>query len=121
MVPLRLELKNFLSYGNEPVTIDFSDHKLVCLAGKNGHGKSAILEAISWAVWGQARKAGGASKPDEGLLRIGQSKMLVILDFKIDNHLYRVRREYYKSTGKASASLDFLVFDSAKTCGSINT
>lgn len=109
MVPLKLELKNFLSYG-EMQAIDFSEHNLICLSGKNGHGKSAILDAITWAVWGQARKSGGNAKPDEGLLKLGQTKMLVLLDFKINEQFYRVRREYLKgSAGKSVANLEFSV------------
>ena len=67
MIPLQLSLKNFLSYGAHLQTIDFSPYNLICLAGKNGHGKSALLDALTWALWGQARKINGAVKADEGL------------------------------------------------------
>jgi exonuclease SbcC len=109
VVPLRLELKNFLSYG-ELQTIDFSEHNLICLSGKNGHGKSAILDAITWALWGQARKPGGTAKPDESLLRLGQTKLLVILEFKIEQQVYRIRREFIKSVNnKSVASLELAI------------
>jgi len=62
MIPLKLQLKNFLSYGSELQTIDFTSYPLICLSGKNGHGKSALLDAITWAVWGQARKTLSTSK-----------------------------------------------------------
>ncbi len=107
MIPITLEIKNFLSYGDSVQTIEFGNHSLICLSGKNGNGKSALLDAITWALWGQARKTTGVSKADEGLVRLGQKRMMVCLTFLFANKTYRVRREYEKSYGKPLASLDF--------------
>jgi len=107
MIPLKLQLKNFLSYGAAVQTIDFSPYNLICLSGKNGHGKSALLDAITWAIWGQARKVSGASKADAHLLHLGQTQMMVCLDFSCNGQVYRVRREYAKTYGKPHAALDF--------------
>src|SRR5579872_1428901 len=107
MIPHKLELKNFLSYGPEIQTVDFATYPLICLSGKNGHGKSALLDAITWAIWGTARKVADVSKADEGLLRLGQAHMLVMLDFEFNGALYRVRREFAKAGTKAHAALDF--------------
>lgn len=107
MIPIRIQLKNFLSYGPEVQTIDFSNYQLICLSGKNGHGKSALLDAITWAIWGQARKVSDVSKPDEGLLKLGQTQMMVILDFTFNGTQYRIRREFAKTYGKPLASLEF--------------
>lgn len=115
MIPRTLQLKNFLSYGPEIQTIDFSDYPLICLSGKNGHGKSALLDAITWALWGQARKVSDVSKADEGLLRLGQTQMLVILDFEFNGQRYRVRREFAKTYGKPHAVLDFGIVNEAET------
>lgn len=115
MIPLKLELKNFLSYGDVVQTIDFHNHGLICLSGKNGNGKSALLDAITWAVWGQARKVGGISKADEGLLRLGQTRMMVALTFGFSEKTYRVRREFSKTYGKPHAALDFEVLDDASS------
>lgn len=111
MIPRKLQIKNFLSYGPEIQTIDFSTYNLICLSGKNGHGKSALLDAITWALWGQARKVSDTAKPDENLLRLGQTQMLVILDFEFNQQLYRVRREYVKTYGKPITALDFGIID----------
>ncbi|MFC1845756.1 SbcC/MukB-like Walker B domain-containing protein [Candidatus Dependentiae bacterium] len=107
MIPLTLQVKNFLSYGSDTQTIDFSPYQLICLSGKNGHGKSALLDAITWAVWGQARKVSGAPKADANLLKLGQTQMMVCLDFLCNGQIYRVRREYTKTYGKPVAALDF--------------
>lgn len=112
MIPLKLHLKNFISYGATPQIIDFEPYRLICLSGKNGHGKSALLDAITWALWGQARKVAGATKADEGLLRLGQTSMMASLDFSCNREVYRVRREYTHGA-KAYTSLDFGIIDQA--------
>jgi exonuclease SbcC len=107
MIPLKIQLKNFISYGADIQTIDFSLYPLICLSGKNGHGKSALLDAITWALWGQARKVSGNAKADQGLLRLGQTQMMVCLDFEFNGQIYRVRREFAVTYGKPYAALDF--------------
>lgn len=113
MIPLKLHIKNFISYGSPTQTIDFTPYHLICLSGKNGHGKSALLDALTWAVWGQARKGLGATKADEGLLRLGQTNMAVALDFTSNGQTYRVRREFTYDKGKGVTQLDFGVVDLA--------
>ena len=110
MIPLKLTLKNFVSYGAVQ-EIDFSPYHLICLSGKNGHGKSALLDALSWVLWGQARKTGGTAKAEEGLLRLGQDHMMVSLDFSCNGTHYRVRREYMVSAQKAQTVLEFGIVD----------
>ncbi len=114
MIPLNIKIKNFLSYGSELQEIDFEPYALICLSGKNGHGKSALLDAITWALWGQARKISGTVKADETLLRIGQSHMIVIFDFLCNDHTYRIRREYLKTYGKPLVTLEFGMYDRKK-------
>ncbi len=107
MIPVSITLQNFLSYGSQPHTVEFGPYRLICLSGKNGHGKSALLDALTWALWGQARKTTGTAKPDEGLLRLGQTDMAVSLDFIFNNQHYRVRRLFSTKYGKPSTHVDF--------------
>lgn len=110
MIPVKLQIKNFLSYGAQMQTIDFGPYPLICLSGKNGHGKSALLDSITWALWAEARKISGVSKSDDGLVRLGQSHMMVIFDFELNKQKYRVKREYLRAP-KATANLEFGIFD----------
>ncbi|MGB9639509.1 MAG: AAA family ATPase, partial [Anaerolineales bacterium] len=55
MIPLYLTIAGFLSY-RQPTDIDFSQFDLACISGANGAGKSTILDAITWALFGKARK-----------------------------------------------------------------
>ena len=114
MIPLKLQVKNFLSYGSEIQTIEFGTYPLICLSGKNGHGKSALLDAITWALWGQARKISGIAKADQGLLRLGQTQMMVCLDFECAGQQYRIKREYMQTYGKPVAVLEFGLLDAAQ-------
>ena len=85
MIPVQLSLRNFLSYGDDTVTLDFSDFRVACLSGDNGHGKSALLDALTYALWGEGRKGRSERKADEGLLRLGTTEMAVGLTFDLDD------------------------------------
>ena len=56
MIPIALELTNFLPYKN-PVSLDFSGIHVACLAGENGAGKRTLVKIIY-----------GVLRPDEGEL-----------------------------------------------------
>jgi len=108
VIPVSLHLKNFLSYGEAADTLDFTQFRLACLSGPNGHGKSALLDAMTWAVWGQARKGGAAGKPESGLLRIGARHMQVEFVFDLGDRRYRIIRQYeIRKTGTEKRDLQF--------------
>ena len=89
MIPLKLTLQNFLCYRDNVPTLDLSGIRVACLCGANGHGKSALLDAITWALWGKAR---GSSHAD--LLHYGRTVMHVDLEFQAADAHYRVIRRY---------------------------
>ena len=113
MVPVELRLKNFLSYGTEAPPLRFEQFHVACLSGGNGQGKSALLDAMTWAVWGEARKSSGRRKPDEDILRIGTREMRVTFVFDTGGSRYRVERLYQESaSGKTSTSdLEFQMWE----------
>lgn len=95
MIPLELRLKNFLSYGDEEVVLDLSPLHTLCLSGENGHGKSALLDAITWALWGETRLG---RQNHEQLIRIGADEMSVVFTFAEGAGTYRVKRHRSKRT-----------------------
>ena len=99
MIPLSLSLRNFLSYGENVPTLDFTAFHVACISGRNGHGKSALLDAMTWALWGEARKATTDRTPNDGLLRIGATEMNVAFEFDLEGERYRVSRSYRKTIG----------------------
>lgn len=114
MIPHQLQLKNFLSYGATVQTIDFDPYHLIYLSGKNGHGKSALLEALTWVIWGSARKTLTSVKPDQGLIRLGQTHMMIIGEFSCNNQRYKIRREVTIQNNKTQLQLEFGLLDSHK-------
>ena len=113
MVPVRLELQNFLSYGTDAPPLEFDEFDVACLSGRNGQGKSALLDAITWSVWGEARKSSGKRKPDDELIRIGTRHMEVTFTFDLEGERYRVTRSFQRSsTGKTTSSdLEFQLYE----------
>src|SRR5574341_186332 len=101
MIPVKLELHNFLAY-RSPDPLDFTGLHLACLAGANGAGKSALLYAITWSLWGKARSDLG----DE-LIHSDQNEMSVRLEFSLDGNLYRVtRHRSRKGRGESTLFLE---------------
>jgi exonuclease SbcC len=104
MIPLKLSLRNFMSYGDNVAPLDFSGIHLACLSGDNGHGKSALLDAITWALWGQSR-AGS----DDELIRLGADEMHVEFEFMLGDSHYRVIRKRQKRKSASIPSLEIFV------------
>ncbi|MBC7258594.1 MAG: SMC family ATPase [Chloroflexi bacterium] len=100
MIPVRLQVRNFLCYSDNAPVLDFAGIHVACLSGANGHGKSALLDAITWALWGKAR-----ARQDDQLIHQGQTDMDVEFDFLMDGQLYRVIRKR-TSRGRGQSALE---------------
>ena len=87
MIPLQLTISGFLSY-RDPIELDFTTFDLACIAGPNGAGKSSLLDAITWVLFGQARKRDDSlinSHPDTQAAEVS-------LTFAYEGNIYRVQR-----------------------------
>jgi len=111
LIPVKLALKNFLSYGEDVPALDFTQFHIACLSGNNGQGKSALLDALTWAVWGEGRKASQEKKADSSLLRIGQKDMQVEFVFDLEGDRYRIIRNYSIAQKSSRSGLEFQVFN----------
>ncbi len=114
MLPTRLELRNFLAF-RAPEPIHFDGIELACLTGANGVGKSSVLDAITWALWGKAR-----ARRDEDLIHLGQNDMRVAIDFEQDGLRYRVTRRRSRAGRGRRGALDLMVYDREDFPRSIN-
>lgn len=109
MIPTRLSIKNFLCYRENVPALDFTGLHLACLCGDNGHGKSALLDAITWSLWGKAR-----GRTQDDLISYGADEARVELEFICRDTRYRVIRSHAKGlsgrrrTGASDLQLQIL-------------
>lgn len=115
MIPVKLQMHNFLSYGENVPPLDFTQFNIACLSGKNGQGKSALLDALTWAIWGEGRKASQDRKADSGLLKIGENQMWVDLTIDLEGDRYRIIRKFSNFHNKHHSELELQVFDGKKS------
>jgi len=108
MIPVKLHVHNFLCYRQVP-PLEFEGIHLACLAGDNGSGKSALLDAMTWALWGKAR-----ARRDDELLHHGQTEMEVEFEFLLGENRYRVIRKRSSRRGGRS-SLELQGWDDAQS------
>jgi exonuclease SbcC len=99
MIPQRLTLRYFLSY--QEATLDFGGLHTACVCGANGAGKSSLLEAISWALWGESRAAS-----EDDVIHMGAKEAQVEFIFEMHQQTYRVLRTRQRGQG---GSLEFQI------------
>lgn len=103
MTPQKLVLHNFLSY-QESACLDFDQFHLAVLSGQNGVGKSSILEAITWVIWGKTRAAS-----DDDLVYQGQTNAWVEFIFSHQGEKYRLVRRRNLKRKKGESTLEFQI------------
>jgi DNA repair exonuclease SbcCD ATPase subunit len=96
-----LTVKNFMSVGNQTQAVDFGREQLTLVLGenldqggddsgsRNGTGKTTIVNALSFALYGNALTN---IKKDNLINKINAKNMLVTLHFEKDGVEYRVER-----------------------------
>jgi exonuclease SbcC len=99
MIPQQLTLRNFLSY--REATLDFRGLHVACICGANGAGKSSLLEAIAWAIWGQSRAIA-----EDDMIHLGTQEAQVDFVFHCQQQTYRIIRTRYRGQ---TTSLEFQV------------
>jgi len=84
-----LRFKNFLSTGNQFITIDLNDAKSTLIVGDNGTGKSTMLDALSFVLFGKPHR--NINKP-QLVNSINKKNCVVELEFDIGSSQYKVIR-----------------------------
>ena len=85
----KLQFKNFLSTGNNPITIQLNKSKSTLIVGRNGSGKSTILDALSFALFGKAHR----NINKNGLINSVNGKGCeVSVEFETAGHSFKVVR-----------------------------
>ena len=90
-----LKYKNFLSTGNNPITIQLDKSPSTLIVGTNGSGKSTILDALSFVLFGKAHR--NVNKP--GLINSVNKKLCeVTVEFETAGHHFKVVRGIHPQT-----------------------
>ncbi|MBI5965550.1 MAG: SMC family ATPase [Chloroflexi bacterium] len=103
MIPRHLRISGFLSY-RDPIELDFDSFNLACISGSNGAGKSSLLDAITWSLFGESR----GKSTDVINLNQDVKAAEVALTFEYEGNVFRVQRTLPR--GKSTV-LEFQVLD----------
>ena len=85
----KLRYKNFLSTGNQFTEINFTTASTTLVIGNNGAGKSTMLDALTFALFGKSYR--GVNKP-QLINSVNEKECLVEIEFKIADTSWKVVR-----------------------------
>ncbi len=106
MRPLELTVEGFRSYRSRAM-FDFRDRRLVGIVGPIGSGKSSILDAISFALYGKTPQVEGATK---ALIHQLADQSHVELRFRVNGQVWRAVRSLRRK-GASGHQLELLAAD----------
>jgi exonuclease SbcC len=101
-------MKNFMPYRENVPTLDFTGIHLLSICGDNGNGKSAIIDALTWALWGETR-----AKRDDDLIHQNANEMEVEFEFAVGEQHYRIIRKHSRPKRKGASGQSSLTFQIA--------
>lgn len=99
MRPILLEVEGFTCYRDRQPALKFSELSLFAIAGPTGAGKSTILDAMLYALYGQVPRLGKQGVTE--MIAHGRDALSVWLDFEVQGRHYRVVRRVKKRTKAA--------------------
>lgn len=109
MRPHELTVEGFRSY-REKSTFDWRGRRLVGIVGPIGAGKSSIIDAISFALFG---KTPAVERDTKSLIHQLCDQCHVQLVFEVDGQVWRVQRAL-RSRGQAGSKLELMTEDGAE-------
>ena len=89
MRPLELTIRNFRSYAGDDATFEFRGRGLVGIVGPIGSGKSSLLDAIAFALYGRTPTVASGTK---SLIHQRRDRATVSLRFGIGDEVWEVTR-----------------------------
>jgi DNA repair protein SbcC/Rad50 len=89
MRPVELVMQGFGPFRDQ-VTVDFADAELIAIVGATGHGKSSIIDAICFALYGRVPRHG--DKDIAPVITLGAAEARVALTFTLGERRYLASR-----------------------------
>lgn len=103
MIPVQLTIEGLYSY-QERQTIDFknlTDAGLFGIFGAVGSGKSSVLEAISFALYGETERLNMRDKRAYNMMNLKSNSSYIEFDFiNYENKLFRATRDFRRNLKK---------------------
>ncbi|WP_223606756.1 AAA family ATPase [Chryseobacterium sp. OSA05B] len=103
MIPVQLTIEGLYSY-QERQTIDFknlTDAGLFGIFGAVGSGKSSVLEAISFALYGETERLNMRDKRAYNMMNLKSNSSYIEFDFiNYENKLFRATRDFRRNSKK---------------------
>src|SRR5262249_317398 len=106
MRPQKLTLRNFMPFRSadgHTHEIDFSNLDLFAITGPMASGKSSLIDAIVWCLYGRTARYGADSK---GVISAGETSCEVFFDFTIGPRWFRAVRRTGKTTESGLSELE---------------
>ena len=103
MRPIRLGIEGFTSF-RQPAEVDFESLDLFAITGPTGAGKTSIIDAIIYALYGRTPRVGGSCSD---LISQGAERLRVYLQFSSNDRKYQIVRTI-KSGGTTKVQLEIL-------------
>jgi len=94
-----------MPYRDNVPPLYFDGIHTACISGDNGNGKSALIDAMTWALWGKTR-----AKSDDDLVHSGQTEMEAEFDFAVGQQPYRIIRKHSKPKRRGGSGQTILEF-----------
>ena len=108
MIPIKLAMRNFMCYRDNVPPLYFEGIHTACICGNNGNGKSALIDAMTWALWGKTR-----AKSDDDLIHLHETEMEVEFDFALGEQRYRIIRKHSRPKRRGRSGQSILEFQLA--------
>ncbi|MBV8326460.1 SMC family ATPase [Chryseobacterium sp.] len=103
MIPIQLTIEGLYSY-QERQTIDFrslTEAGLFGIFGAVGSGKSSVLEAISFALYGETERLNLRDKRAYNMMNLKSNSSYIAFDFvNYENKLFRASRDFKRNSKK---------------------
>jgi DNA repair protein SbcC/Rad50 len=102
MRPLKLEVEGFTSF-REKLALDLSGLDLFAITGATGAGKSSLIDALVFALYGQVPRVG---KEYRQLISHQAERLSVLLEFEVGGRGYRIARSARANNGPVQVRLE---------------